>query len=181
MYCIAANIVGGSVSQGDVQTAEGMYCKDLTAVEEDGYVLAPQIGAGVKHSTDNTFTGVLMGTEKTYDDAEGQEEVGLLGYSHGKRSIFLDAATGNATFGLPEDDAANAANPLTEGRIELRPGGTSSISKWNIDSRSIYRVVSEEETEALENRTYPYTEDAKLSEPYKVVETINETTGERQT
>ena len=70
-----------------------------------------------------------MGTEKTFDDAEGQEEIGLLGYSHGKRSIFLDATTGNATFGLPENDAADVSNPLTEGRIELRPGGTSSISK----------------------------------------------------
>ena len=97
--------------------------------EDEGYVLAPQIGAGIKHTEDNTFTGVLMGTEKTFDDAIGQEEVGLLGYSHGKRSIFLDAATGNATFGLPENDAADKSNPLTEGRIELRPGGTSSISK----------------------------------------------------
>lgn len=117
--------------------------------EDEGYVLAPQIGAGIKHTEDNTFTGVLMGTEKTFDDAAGQEEIGLLGYSHGKRSIFLDATTGNATFGLPEEDAADASNPLTEGRIELRPGGTSSISKWNFDSRSIYRVSTGDEEEAI--------------------------------
>lgn len=123
--------------------------------EDEGYVLAPQIGAGVKHVEDNTFTGVLMGTEKTYDDREGQEEIGLLGYSHGKRSIFLDASTGNATFGLPETDAADVSNPLTEGRIELRPGGTSSISKWNFDSRSIYRVSTDDEEEAiLQTKTY---------------------------
>lgn len=137
--------------------------------EDEGYVLAPQIGAGVKHSEDNTFTGVLMGTEKTFDDAAGQEEIGLLGYSHGKRSIFLDAATGNATFGLPETDAADASNPLTEGRIELRPGGTSSISKWNFDARSLYRIVSEDETEAImKTRTYTkqYT-DSSLGAPYE--------------
>ena len=123
--------------------------------EDEGYVLAPQIGAGVKHTEDNTFTGVLMGTEKTFDDAEGQEEIGLLGYSHGKRSIFLDATTGNATFGLPENDAADVSNPLTEGRIELRPGGTSSISKWNFDARSLYRVSTDDEQEAiLQSRSY---------------------------
>ena len=118
--------------------------------EDEGYMLAPQIGAGKKHLEDNTFTGILMGTEKTYDDDKTQEETGLFGYSHGKRSIFLDAATGNATFGLPENDAADISNPLTEGRIELRPGGISSISKWKFDSRSLYRVASEQETELLQ-------------------------------
>ena len=137
--------------------------------EDEGYVLAPQIGAGIKHVEDNTFTGVLMGTERTYDDAEGQEEIGLLGYSHGKRSIFLDASTGNATFGLPETDAADMSNPLTEGRIELRPGGTSSISKWNFDSRSIYRVSTGDEEEAL-LQTKAYTKQlsaTSLGAPYE--------------
>ena len=137
--------------------------------EDEGYVLAPQIGAGIKHTEDNTFTGVLMGTEKTFDDAEGQEEIGLLGYSHGKRSIFLDASTGNATFGLPETDAADVSNPLTEGRIELRPGGTSSISKWNFDSRSIYRVSTGDEEEAM-LQTKAYTKQmsaTSLGAPYE--------------
>ena len=136
--------------------------------EEGGYVLAPQIGAGVKHVEDNTFTGILMGTEKTYDDPIGEEEIGLLGYSHGKRSIFLDATTGNAIFGLPEVDAADGSNPLTEGRIELRPGGTSSISKWKFDSRSLYRVASEDETEWLQKNytTYKQQEGSSLGAPY---------------
>lgn len=137
--------------------------------EDEGYVLAPQIGAGVKHTEDNTFTGVLMGTEKTYDDAEGEEEIGLLGYSHGKRSIFLDATTGNATFGLPENDAADTSNPLTEGRIELRPGGTSSISKWNFDARSFYRVATEDESEAvMQARSYTKQySNSSLGAPYE--------------
>ena len=91
--------------------------------EAEGYILAPQVGAGVKHNEDNTFTGIVIGTEQISQEEE--TNVGLLGYSHGRRSIFLDAATGEATFGLAEDESSN---PLTEGRIELRPGGISSIA-----------------------------------------------------
>lgn len=102
-----------------------------------GYILAPQIGAGKKNSVDNTFTGIVMGTATTYDSTA--ETVGLLGYSSGKQSIFLDAETGNATFGLPEDQASRA-NKYTEGRIELRPGGDSKIGNWVIGSRSFYNM-----------------------------------------
>lgn len=59
-----------------------------------GVILAPQIGAGHKND-DNTFTGVVMGTEKT---AIGKV-TGLLGYNQGQRSILLDAETGKAEFG----------------------------------------------------------------------------------
>lgn len=78
-----------------------------------------------------------MGVEKTY---EGDDNVGLLGYSHGKQSIFLDAKTGNATFGLPglQEDGNER---YQEGRIELRPGGTSKIGNWKIGSRTLYNVV----------------------------------------
>ncbi len=82
--------------------------------EDENYVLAPQIGAG-KKDTNNKFTGILMGTSQTYDQKE--EQVGLLGYSKGKQSIWLDADSGNAIFGLPEQQAS-ANNNFTEGRIE---------------------------------------------------------------
>lgn len=58
-------------------------------------ILAPQIGAGRKE-TDNSYTGVFMGDVKDNSD---NEDIGLMGYQHGQRSIFLDAETGNATFG----------------------------------------------------------------------------------
>ena len=83
------------------------------------------MGAGTKDLESNLFTGIVMGTEKRMDETQ----TGLFGYSKGARSIFLDAETGNATFGLAEDDSLDVSNPLTEGRIELRPGGISSISK----------------------------------------------------
>ena len=58
-------------------------------------ILAPQVGAGQKNNK-NEFTGILMGSVKT----SNQIQNGLFGYSDGKRTIFLDAETGNANFGL---------------------------------------------------------------------------------
>lgn len=74
---------------------------DGTSIEinEDGYILTPQIGAGTKDD-DNCFTGVLLGTERVKtQNNEIKDNVGLLGYAAGARSIFLDAKTGNAQFG----------------------------------------------------------------------------------
>ncbi|HII08492.1 MAG TPA: hypothetical protein HA355_02765, partial [Methanosphaera sp.] len=66
------------------------------------YILTPQVGAGTK-DTNNRFTGVLLGTERVKtQNNETKDNVGLLGYAAGARSIFLDAKTGNAEFGLPD-------------------------------------------------------------------------------
>lgn len=70
-----------------------------TAIEinqDGGYILTPQVGAGKKEG--NAFTGVVLGVEQNSD----REETGLFGYAAGARSIFLDANTGNAQFGLPD-------------------------------------------------------------------------------
>ena len=124
--------------------------------EDDNYILAPQIGAGEKDK-DNKFTGVVMGKAQNYDHLkedgtidQDQSSVGLLGYSHGKQSIWLDSETGNAIFGLPEENATNS-NHYTEGRIELIPGGDSKIGMWNIGSRAIYNMTQPVE-EDLENK-----------------------------
>lgn len=105
--------------------------------EDENYVLAPQIGAGKKNNK-NQFTGILMGTSQTYNQKE--EQVGLLGYSEGKQSIWLDAETGKAVFGLPEQQATQE-NQFTEGRIELVPGGESKIGQWRVGSRAIYNMT----------------------------------------
>ena len=83
------------------------------------------MGAGVKDSNNN-FTGVVMGAVKQNSSAATTYN-GLLGFSQGIISIYLDAETGNATFGRPG-----------EGQIKLVPGGTSTIAGWkiNIDSLS---------------------------------------------
>ena len=127
--------------------------------EDNNYIMAPQIGAGVKNE-DNTFTGIVMGKATTYDMEK--EQVGLLGYSSGRQSIFLDAETGNATFGLPEQDERdpNQQN-LNEGRIELRPGGLSSIANWKINSRMLFNIP-----EANADNSEEYNTWGGLSEPY---------------
>ena len=91
-------------------------------------ILAPQVGAGKKDDESNTFTGVLMGVQHTPGDSTSasSEKVGLFGYHNGVRSIFLDADTGNATFGTEG-----------EGQIKLIPGGTSTIANWNINKNTL--------------------------------------------
>ena len=59
------------------------------------YILAPQMGAGKKEE-DGSFTGITTGTAME----SNSERVGLFGYYKGQRSIWLDANTGNAYFGI---------------------------------------------------------------------------------
>ncbi len=66
--------------------------------EKGNYLLAAMVGAGRKNS-DNTFTGVVMGTIKD----GGEEKDGLFGYSGGQKTFSLDAETGNATFGINKE------------------------------------------------------------------------------
>lgn len=137
--------------------------------KDHGYILSPQIGAGVKHDT-NGFTGVLMGKVEEGSDSK----IGLLGYSQGQQSIFLDAATGKAEFGTvnkiiidPNENVAviKSNNYETIGdnkggmqidfatpEINFGTGnfnvnadghitakGGGSIAGWNIDNYRIYK------------------------------------------
>lgn len=67
--------------------------------QEDGFILAPQVGAGKKNDNSNTFTGVLMGEVITGNSGAEESKVGLFTYSEGVRTIFLDANTGIGYFG----------------------------------------------------------------------------------
>ena len=92
-----------------------------TAIEinnEDGYILTPQVGAGKKNQ-DNSFTGIIMGQTKTKnkDQAGFKDQTGLFGYAAGARSIFLDANTGNATFGLADKGGQIEINVANEDAI----------------------------------------------------------------
>ena len=113
--------------------------------EQDNYIMAPQIGAGYKDEQ-NKFTGIVMGQAKTYDQTINNKEVsstGLLGYSKGQQSIWLDAETGKAVFGLPEE-FAQTPNHQLEGRIELVPGGTSKIGSWKLGANVLYNSKNEQ-------------------------------------
>lgn len=118
----------------------------IQIAEDEGYILAPQIGAGEKDA-ENKFTGLVMGTGiTTVNNENASNAIGLIGYNHGQQSIWLDAETGNATFGLNSNinNFQNMPDPngnneyQHEGRIELRPTGISSISRWHFDRSSLY-------------------------------------------
>lgn len=64
--------------------------------EQDGYILAPQMGAGTKDNNNN-FTGVLMGQVKVA--GKEKPDNGLLGYAEGERTFFLNSANGSGIFG----------------------------------------------------------------------------------
>lgn len=95
--------------------------------EDGGHILTPQVGAGRKES-DNTFTGMLMGEVKTIDEKD-KNKVGLIGYNHGARTMFLDAETGGAYFGATNEIAIEPDGDNTQ--VKLGP--------WVVDNESIWK------------------------------------------
>jgi len=117
---------------------------DGTSVEiGEDHIMTPQVGAGIKDDTTNTFTGMVMGVIGNRVNSSGSRKagkVGLMGYSNGRQSVFIDSETGKACFGLPEDDT-NTEEGTNEGRIELVPGGVSKIGNWKIGNRFLYNII----------------------------------------
>lgn len=136
-----------SLNTYELQSLNSWDGQHLEINEDENYILAPQIGAGEKDKN-NKFTGIVMGKAQYYDETdaqgnlEGTTSLGLIGYSHGLQSIFLNAEDGSATFGLPQlpDDKGLQSNQEREGRIKLVPGGTSTIANWHIGANSLYNI-----------------------------------------
>lgn len=93
-----------------------------------GYIMVPQIGAGFKE-TDNSFTGVVMG--KAYEADTNTEKIGLLGYSHGENSFFLDAQTGNASFGTAATGQI-ILNPNNQDGLIIKSSNYSTSNKTGL-------------------------------------------------
>lgn len=96
--------------------------------KEGGFILAPQVGAGIKEN-DNSFTGVIMG--KVKETNQSGADIGLIGYAKGARSIFLDAKTGKAVFGANGKgqiiiDPTNNTARVYSGNFVYRPNGTGT-------------------------------------------------------
>ena len=68
----------------------------ITLDEENGIILAPQVGSGYKDAN-NKFNGVLMGTVKEYNSPA--TENGLFGFSEGTRSFFVSSDNGKVVLG----------------------------------------------------------------------------------
>ena len=138
--------VNMSLNTYELQSLNSWDGQHLEINEDENYILAPQIGAGEKDKN-NKFTGVVMGKAQYYDEAdaagnlENSTSLGILGYSHGLQSIFLNAEDGSATFGLPQANSQQADNNSErEGRIKLVPGGVSTIANWHIGANSLYNI-----------------------------------------
>lgn len=91
-----------------------------------GLILAPQVGAG-KKDENNAFTGVLIGQQKVQGTDGVEEKTGLFGYGQGERSIFLDADTGDATFGKSgagqiKIEAQSGEGTISSGDYSTVPG-----------------------------------------------------------
>lgn len=65
--------------------------------DEDKFLIAPMVGAGEYNPTTNLFTGITIGKENSGSSSD--YKIGLLGYSDGAQSIFLNAKDGSAAFG----------------------------------------------------------------------------------
>lgn len=108
--------------------------------EDGGYILAPQMGAGIKDAN-NKFTGVVMGVAKEANQTK--EQIGLFGFSQGLRSFFLDAETGRAEFGTTEsgqiviDPSADNALTITSNGYKENSDGTGSGLKIDFKAPSI--------------------------------------------
>lgn len=121
-----------------LNTYESSYLNDwdgnkLYLNENEDYLLAPMMGAGRKND-DNTFTGLTMGIKKFGKDND-KYQIGLFGYSKGQQSIFLDAETGKAVFGISGagqinlDPATNRALLFSGNYFETDDEGNIDYSK----------------------------------------------------
>ena len=88
------------------QAIEGWNGNSIQLKQSGGYLYTPQIGAGKKES-DESFTGMIMGKARE----KNVEKTGLLGYSHGEQSLFLDAESGGAIFGKGSGDGQVTIDP----------------------------------------------------------------------
>lgn len=80
-------------------SAINMWDGNSISINDDaGVILSPQMGAGIKNAK-NQFTGLIMGAAKVETDSQAYDKVGLMGYSEGEETIFLNAEDGQATFG----------------------------------------------------------------------------------
>ena len=90
---------------------EAINSWDGTTVEinnDGGTILAPQIGAGTKN-TSNQFSGVVMGKDST------QDKTGLYGYKDGINTFAL-TEDGKASFGTKDQITINGENAQITGK-----------------------------------------------------------------
>jgi len=86
----------------------------ITIDNDAGRILTPQAGAGLKES-DGTFTGVYMGAVR--ERGRTAQDVGLIGYHKGVRSLFLNSKNGSAIFGKGGNSGQIIIDPQTNNAL----------------------------------------------------------------
>ena len=82
----------------EMSNINGWDGNKLYTGNKDDYLLAPQIGAGMKND-DNTFTGLVMGVKKLNTNSGIENHIGLFGFNTGQQTYFLNAEDGSAIMG----------------------------------------------------------------------------------
>lgn len=97
---------------------------------DGSYLLAPQVGAGIKEA-DNSFTGIVIGRRNLNSDgvshSTADNQVGMFGYSSGRRSIFLNARNGSAIFGISGYKDSESEESVPGGQIIIDPSTNKSV------------------------------------------------------
>lgn len=108
------------------------------------YILAPQIGAGVKKfnsQNQNVFTGVTMGKTFGVNGDANNPQIGLMGFREGIRTIFLDADSGRAIFGSADS-----------GQVVVSPQKYGNAPRGAIYSWDYYKHKTNGEPNGLNNK-----------------------------
>lgn len=103
----------------DQTNSKGINGWDGTSIalnEDEGTIVAPQVGAGYKNAF-NQFTGVLIGTNVKGDESR----TGLMAYAEGKQTAFLNAEDGSIILGSSNEE---------EGQILISPKQVSKDGKY---------------------------------------------------
>lgn len=82
----------------EMSNINGWDGNKLYTGNNDDYLLAPQIGAGMKND-DNTFTGLVMGVKKLNTNSGIDNHIGLFGFNGGQQTYFLNAKDGSSIMG----------------------------------------------------------------------------------
>lgn len=122
---------------------------DGTSIEikkdSGSYILAPQIGAGTKNDS-NQFTGITMGEVFQVDNNNKQtKQVGLFGYGNGEQTLFLDAQTGNATFGRSGN-----------GQIKIKANGEGTIESGDYSTTNKKGLKINFSSNEVDNQQGPF-------------------------
>lgn len=109
------------MSDSDISALRGWDGHTLTINQDPAYLLGNMVAAGsINESpeTGKTFTGVIIGevSSMAEDGESSKVESGMMAYSSGERTVFINSKDGSARFGAE-----------STGSIEIKPGRRMEI------------------------------------------------------